>query len=121
MLENKRGADDDPIENLSESSKKTRDCIGGGEILDPLISGLLHFISPQMFFTAIMEHPHLRCLMHVFVQLGELHRHSTSAEQNETDSDQSVWSELSEEVTSRISRNIVSIALCSGDYGGTFF
>jgi hypothetical protein len=50
MLENKRGADDDPIENLSESSKKTRDCIGGGEILDPLISGLLHFISPQMFF-----------------------------------------------------------------------
>jgi hypothetical protein len=59
--------------------------------------------------------------MHVFVQLGELHRHSTSAEQNETDSDQSVWSELSEEVTSKLSRNIVSIALCAGDYGVTFF
>jgi hypothetical protein len=122
MLQTKRGADDDPLESLSESSKKIRNCTGGGETLDPLVSGLLHFIFPQMFFTDIMVRSHLCCLIScMFVQLGELHRHSTLAEQNETDSDQSVWSELSEEVTSNLSRNIVSIALRAGDYGVTFF
>jgi hypothetical protein len=61
MLQTKRGADDDPLESLSESSKKIRNCTGGGETLDPLVSGLLHFIFPQMFFTDIMGRHLIHC------------------------------------------------------------
>ncbi|VAI34323.1 unnamed protein product [Triticum turgidum subsp. durum] len=83
MLQIKRGTDDGLIENLRESSKKNRTCIGREETLDLSI-------------------------------LGDLHRDSTLEEQIESDSGQSIWSELSEQVTSEFSTNVVCLALCAG-------
>ncbi|XBH71178.1 hypothetical protein VPH35_098685 [Triticum aestivum] len=83
MLQIKRGTDDGLMENLRESSKKNRTCIGREETLDLSIS-------------------------------GDLHRDSTLEEQIESDSGQSIWSELSEQVTSEFSTNVVCLALCAG-------
>uniref|UniRef100_A0A453L902 Uncharacterized protein n=2 Tax=Aegilops tauschii subsp. strangulata TaxID=200361 RepID=A0A453L902_AEGTS len=83
MLQIKRGTDDGLMENLRESSKKNRTCIGREETLDLSIS-------------------------------GDLHRDSTLEEQIESDSGQSIWSELSEQVTSEFSTNVVCLALCPG-------
>lgn len=85
MLKIKR-AGDDLTENLTESSKKNRRiCTDGAETLDLLTS-------------------------------GDLHPDGSSEEPIDSfsDSGQSVWSELSKEVTSKISRTVVSLALSDG-------
>ena len=114
MLQIKRGTDDGLIENLRESSKKNRTCIGREETLDLSISGLPTLHYSTHIFPDLLEHSQLRCLM--FVYLGDLHRDSTLEEQIESDSGQSIWSELSEQVTSEFSTNVVCLALCAGDY-----
>ncbi|VAI34314.1 unnamed protein product [Triticum turgidum subsp. durum] len=73
-------------DDLTESSKKNgRVYTGGGETLDVLISGDLH---PDV--------------------------NSEEPIDSFSDSGQSVWSELSKEATSKISRNVVSLALSDG-------
>ncbi|KAM3258738.1 hypothetical protein ACQJBY_050498 [Aegilops geniculata] len=73
-------------DDLTESSKKNRGiCTGGGETPHVLISGYLHS-------NVNSEEPVDNC----------------------SDSGQSVWSELSKEVTSKISTNVVSLALSDG-------
>jgi len=85
MLQSKR-AGDALTENLAESSEKNRRiCTGGAETLDLLISGYIH---------------------------SDVN--SEEPIDSFSDSGQSVWSELSKEVTSKISRNVVSLALSDG-------
>src|SRR4051812_5274593 len=112
-------AGDDLTENLTESSMKNRKiCTDGAETPDLLISGLpaLHFSVHVLLQLSVGA---LTVVFHnVFITRLLTFSDANSEEPIDSfsDSGQSVWSELSKEVTSKISRNVVSIALSDGDY-----
>ena len=61
------------------------------------------------FFMALFEHSQLCCL--IFLWLGDL----------PGPSDLDVWTELCDEVKTKLSKSAVSLAFCNGDYAAILF